>query len=71
LIHGYFSDSSVWNEWDDLLERDGIPYSKVNFGYYPGSYYDQCGLATSHGNDVSKSNEINPNNIFLVSTFVL
>jgi pimeloyl-ACP methyl ester carboxylesterase len=52
LIHGYFEDSSVWQNWEQMLKKDHIPYLKANFGLFPGSAYDQCGSASSHANDL-------------------
>jgi pimeloyl-ACP methyl ester carboxylesterase len=53
LIHGYFEDSSIWHRWEQLLTKDRIPFIEVNFGFFQGSYYDECGTAVDHANDLS------------------
>jgi hypothetical protein len=25
LVHGYLSDAAIWNKWQALLKKDGIP----------------------------------------------
>jgi pimeloyl-ACP methyl ester carboxylesterase len=56
LIHGYASDASVWKKWEPLLNKDHIPYIEVNFGSFLGPfygpYYDECGTAVDHANDL-------------------
>ena len=37
LIHGYFEDSAVWHKWEQMLNKDHIPYVKVFFGFSQGS----------------------------------
>ncbi len=53
LIHGYFEDFSIWHDWENFLTKDHIPYIKVNFGSFQGSYYDQCGRAVDHADDLN------------------
>ena len=31
LIHGYLSDASIWNNWQDLLKKDSIPAYPITF----------------------------------------
>jgi triacylglycerol lipase len=50
LIHGYASDVSVWKKWEDLLEKDGIPF-------YPITFYksdDKCGSSADHAKELNK-----------------
>ena len=41
LIHGYLSDAAVWNKWQDLLKKDGIPAFPITFQQSD----DKCGSA--------------------------
>jgi pimeloyl-ACP methyl ester carboxylesterase len=52
LVHGYFEDSSVWHTWERLLTKAHIPYIEVNFSFFLGPYYDECGTASDHANDL-------------------
>jgi uncharacterized alpha/beta hydrolase family protein len=49
LIHGYFSDASVWNKWQDLLKKDGIAPYPVTFNQSD----DKCGSAAEHAKELS------------------
>ena len=53
LIHGYASDSSVWAEWENLLENDDIPYLAVTFDNEDG-YSDSCGSSLDHANELNQ-----------------
>jgi uncharacterized alpha/beta hydrolase family protein len=48
LIHGYFSDASVWNKWQDLLKKDGIQYYPITFSQSD----DKCGSAAEHAKEL-------------------
>lgn len=50
LIHGYFSNSSVWEKWETLLEDNNIVTKAVNFTNYPDTPEndDECGRAIDH-----------------------
>ncbi len=50
LIHGYLSDAAVWNKWQDLLKKDGIPAFPITFQQSD----DKCGSAADHANELSK-----------------
>ncbi|MDQ6865034.1 MAG: hypothetical protein M3044_14565, partial [Thermoproteota archaeon] len=39
LIHGYLSDAAVWNKWQDLLKKDGMPTFPITFQQSD----DKCG----------------------------
>jgi pimeloyl-ACP methyl ester carboxylesterase len=47
LIHGYASDPSVWNEWEEYLNQDNIPYELVTF-----SVNDSCGSSDEHAQEL-------------------
>ena len=47
LIHGYFEDKSVWDEWQQLLQSKGIKYFPVTF-IRGQDRYDECGSANQH-----------------------
>jgi len=49
LIHGYFSDASVWNKWQDLLKKDGISAYPITFKQSD----DKCGSAAEHAKELS------------------
>ena len=49
LIHGYFSDASVWSKWQDLLKKDGIQSYPVTFTQSD----DKCGSAAEHAKELS------------------
>lgn len=48
LIHGYFSDASVWETWEELLRNDGITARAVTF-----SLDDPCGSAEEHAGELN------------------
>ena len=50
LIHGYLSDAAVWNKWQDLLKKDGIPTFPITFQESD----DKCGSAAAHAKELSK-----------------
>ncbi len=50
LIHGYLSDAAVWNKWQDLLKKDGIPTFPITFQQSD----DKCGSAPAHAKELSK-----------------
>ncbi|MGC2669019.1 MAG: alpha/beta fold hydrolase [Candidatus Nitrosopolaris sp.] len=50
LIHGYLSDAAVWNKWEDLLKKDGIPTFPITFQESD----DKCGSAAAHAKELSK-----------------
>ncbi|MDQ6865879.1 MAG: alpha/beta fold hydrolase [Thermoproteota archaeon] len=50
LIHGYLSDAAVWNKWQDLLKKDGIPVFAITFQQSD----DKCGSAAAHAKELSK-----------------
>ena len=50
LIHGYLSDAAVWNKWQDLLKKDGIPAFPITFQQSD----DKCGSAADHAKELSK-----------------
>ncbi len=49
LIHGYFSDASVWNKWQELLKKDGVPSYPITFSQSD----DKCGSAAEHAKELS------------------
>ena len=49
LIHGYFSDASVWNKWQELLKKDGVPSYPITFTRSD----DKCGSAAEHAKELS------------------
>jgi pimeloyl-ACP methyl ester carboxylesterase len=49
LIHGYASDSSVWNEWEEYLIEDNIPYELVTY-----DIDDSCGSSHQHAEELSQ-----------------
>ena len=49
LVHGYASDSSVWQKWENLLQNDGITARAVTF-----SGDDECGRAVDHAIELKK-----------------
>jgi len=49
LIHGYASDTSIWNEWKSFLDRDHIPNKLVTF-----ANNDPCGSAKDHAKELNK-----------------
>lgn len=50
LIHGYLSDAAIWNKWQDLLKKDGIPVFAITFQQSD----DKCGSAAAHAKELSK-----------------
>jgi pimeloyl-ACP methyl ester carboxylesterase len=50
LIHGYRSDSSAWQKWEDLLKADGIQFQAVTFKHSN----DACGSSTAHARELNK-----------------
>jgi pimeloyl-ACP methyl ester carboxylesterase len=50
LIHGYFSDASVWRIWEELLETDRIPYKSITFTQSD----DGCGSARDHAMELNQ-----------------
>jgi triacylglycerol esterase/lipase EstA (alpha/beta hydrolase family) len=50
LIHGYLSDAAVWNKWQDLLKKDGIPAFPITFRQSD----DKCGSAAAHAKELSE-----------------
>jgi uncharacterized alpha/beta hydrolase family protein len=49
LIHGYLSDASTWNKWQDLLKKDGISAFPITFQQSD----DKCGSAAAHAKELS------------------
>src|SRR5215204_6528017 len=49
LIHGYMEDASVWNNWIDLLKKDGISAYPITFKQSD----DKCGSAADHAKELS------------------
>lgn len=49
LIHGYASDASVWGEWEEMLENEGINSSSVTF-----EEDDRCGDSESHAKELDE-----------------
>ncbi len=49
LIHGYFSNASVWDEWKKLLRNDSINASAVTF-----TLDDVCGSAEEHALELDR-----------------
>jgi uncharacterized alpha/beta hydrolase family protein len=49
LIHGYLSDASTWNKWQDLLKKDGIVAYPITFNKSD----DKCGSAADHAKELS------------------
>jgi pimeloyl-ACP methyl ester carboxylesterase len=56
LIHGYASDASVWETWEDLLENDDIVAHAITFTDDPTTFVneDQCGSAASHAIELNQ-----------------
>jgi pimeloyl-ACP methyl ester carboxylesterase len=50
LVHGYAENSSIWSEWERLLEADDIPFCTVSF-HDSG---DMCGSAASHARELEQ-----------------
>ena len=50
LIHGYFSDASVWETWEELLEADRTPYQSITFTQSD----DDCGSARDHAIELNQ-----------------
>jgi triacylglycerol esterase/lipase EstA (alpha/beta hydrolase family) len=50
LIHGYRSNSFVWNTWEGLLRNDGIQFKAVNFI----NSDDECGSSADHARELNK-----------------
>jgi pimeloyl-ACP methyl ester carboxylesterase len=49
LIHGFFSNSLVWQTWEELLGNDRITARAVTF-----SLDDACGSAEEHASELSQ-----------------
>ena len=49
LVHGYREDSSIWYEWEQNLESDGIQFCLVSF--HPD---DICGTALDDASELSQ-----------------
>ncbi len=49
LIHGYLSDASTWNKWQNLLKKDGITAYPITFNQSD----DKCGSAVDHAKELS------------------
>jgi Palmitoyl protein thioesterase len=49
LIHSYMVDATVWNEWVDLLKKDGISVYPITFKQSD----DKCGSAAEHAKELS------------------
>ena len=48
LIHGYRQDASSWYIWEDLLQRDEIPYYLANFDD------GMCGSSEDHARELGQ-----------------
>lgn len=48
LIHGYMTDASVWNKWEDRLKKDNIPVFPITFEQSD----DKCGSAIDHAHEL-------------------
>ena len=49
LIHGYFSNASVWDEWEKLLRNDSIKAIPITF-----TLDDACGSAEEHALELNR-----------------
>jgi uncharacterized alpha/beta hydrolase family protein len=49
LIHGHMEDATVWNNWVDLLKKDGISAYPITFKQSD----DKCGSAAEHAKELS------------------
>jgi pimeloyl-ACP methyl ester carboxylesterase len=57
LIHGYASDASVWETWEQLLRNDNITFRAVTFADDPGTTLvneDKCGTAVDHASELNQ-----------------
>jgi pimeloyl-ACP methyl ester carboxylesterase len=56
LIHGYFSNASVWQTWGQLLRNDGVTARAVTFADNPTTSIDEdaCGSAVAHANELNQ-----------------
>jgi len=56
LIHGYASDASVWETWEDLLGNDNIIAQAVTFTDDPMTPIDEdaCGSAAAHASELNQ-----------------
>jgi pimeloyl-ACP methyl ester carboxylesterase len=56
LIHGYASDASVWETWEDLLGNDNIIAQAVTFTDDPATDVDEdaCGSAAAHATELNQ-----------------
>ena len=56
LIHGYASDASVWETWEQLLSNDDIIFRAVTFADDPRTFVneDKCGTAVDHANELNQ-----------------
>lgn len=50
LVHGYFEDQFVWNEWQELLQNKSIESFPVTFR----QSHDECGSANDHANELGE-----------------
>lgn len=56
LIHGYASDASVWETWEQLLSNDDIVFRAVTFADDPRTFVneDKCGRAVDHASELNQ-----------------
>jgi pimeloyl-ACP methyl ester carboxylesterase len=56
LLHGYFSNASVWQTWEELLRNDGIIARAVTFANDPSTFVDEdpCGSAVAHASELGQ-----------------
>jgi pimeloyl-ACP methyl ester carboxylesterase len=56
LIHGYASDASVWETWEQLLRNDNITFRAVTFDNDPRTLVneDKCGTAVDHASELNQ-----------------
>ena len=50
LVHGLGEDASIWQEWEELLEQDGIPAYAITFQKSD----DKCGAAIAHATELAE-----------------
>jgi pimeloyl-ACP methyl ester carboxylesterase len=50
LVHGLGEDASIWQEWEGLLEQDGIPFYTITFQKSD----DRCGAAVAHATELAE-----------------
>jgi triacylglycerol lipase len=49
LVHGLGEDAAIWQQWEGLLHRDGIPYYTITFQKSD----DKCGAAIGHATELT------------------